>query len=237
MFILDFKNFDQFNSFIKKPINSHYSFSFQEKLLTYHKSIDLAIESNKFDEFLEIITPRLSHYKNLFQAPNLTIDFDLVGFCSQLDPLFPTDKNSNSIFDHKRIVSDYFFSSYNPNIYFFLGSTADLHSIGYPEFSPSLYLIFIKFLKKEKIVTQIGKGKGKALIINYSDISESLFDSFNSFYQESISDIESFKAYKEKDIKYLLSTLNHVIEENVLLKKDNAQLQDLIYNYSLATWH
>jgi hypothetical protein len=248
MLVLNFNNFKHFSTHILRPLSGGDHFVFQSNLISHHSYLDVALSLNVFDDIYPILIENKDIYKNSYSNLYSIFSDPLVKFLSTIDEKSPIYNRLNdshppySTYAHtysdKVATHQYFFTSSEYH-FLFLGSTSDLYSQAYFNFSPSLYSILLKFLKKEKIITQIGKGKGKALLLHLSSssINESLYDSFVDFYKEKLSNFEEYKKYQEKNLKLISSTLNSVLEENIILKKQNSELQDLVYNYSVATWH
>lgn len=253
MIVSNFKNYDHFINTIKNPITHSAHYSFQENILPYHKAFDVAIRHNEVDTLLSLIRSDHTFYDKLIKSSYKNYDNQIITFCSNFDSNFPKTLNSDQydkinphelyihftervLYYSSKELADYFLESSN-DTYFYVGSSKDLHTNAYINMMPSLYSVLLSFLKSKNIFTQIGKGKGNFFVLRYSEINSSIYDSFVEYFDNYFSDHSNLRNSYTKDFNYLGLAYESLLKENVNLKQENSFLQDLVYNYSVATWH
>lgn len=254
MIVSNFKNYDHFINTIKNPITDNFYYSFQGNIIPYHKAFEVAIKYNEVNTLLSLIRSDYSLYNNIITGSYKNYSNEIINFCSKLDSNFPKtldfhtyskysayelhidNSGYNSYYYSAKELADYF-SRFSNDTYFYVGSSTDLHKNAYSNMMPSLYSVLLKFLKSKNIFTQIGKGKGNFFVLKYSDINSSIYDSFVEYFDNYFSDYSNLRNCYSKDFNYLSSAYESLLKENISLKQKSSSLEDLVYHYSVATWH
>jgi hypothetical protein len=249
-----FKNYDHFINTIKNPLTNNAYFSFQENIIPYHKVLEVAIKSNEIETFLALIRENNINCSNVFTNSYKNYNDHIISFCSKFDSNFPKallpdayrtfstfelhvyNLDNNFTYYLSQDLLNYFSFSLS-NYYFYTGSSIDLYKNAYSSLMPSLYSVLLKFFKSKNIITQIGKGKGNFLVLRYSEIDSSIYDSFVEYFDNYFFDYSNLKNCYNKDLNYLSSAYESLLKENISLKQKSSSLEDLVYHYSVATWH
>lgn len=243
MLISSFKNYKSFRDILIQPFVNPFSFenvNSPKSVYAYQNSVlkDL-LDRDKFDLIINSYIPS-------FPLPYAVEDFMSLNFSSEYSDNVAIYffREIENIYTEEELNS--FSSSYqsnfilNPFRIVYSGSYVSFHTDFYPYLYPSLFNHLFTFLKKINLVKQIGKGRGKLLVIDFSQIysnAENIFSQYQSFLDEIDHGARfSLKSHK-RDINYASSYITHLYKENQYLSKEYEKINSHYLTSSLHTWH